>query len=186
MRLYGLLLCAGLTQLSGCAAAQPPDRADAAVLRQDRETLPRVLPIPVDGVTPARLKDSWGQARDGGRGHQGIDIFAPRGTPVRSTTDGVVVDKALRGLGGRFVSILGPGGYKHYYAHLEDWGPQEVGDHVRAGDIIGTVGNSGNAAVSPTHLHYGIYAPDGGAIDPYPFLRGDPFVLNSPAPVPAG
>jgi murein DD-endopeptidase MepM/ murein hydrolase activator NlpD len=182
-RLHGLLLCAGLIALSGCVSAQSPQPLEAEVMREEA---PRVLPIPVDGVTRARLTDSWGHARDGGRGHQGIDIFAPRGTPVRSTTDGVVVDKALRGLGGRFVSILGPGGYKHYYAHLEDWGPQEVGDRVRAGDVIGTVGNSGNAAVSPTHLHYGIYAPEGGALDPYPFLRGEPFVLHPSPLAPAG
>ena len=136
-----------------------------------RAEAPRVLPIPVDGVTRSRLVHSWGDPRYGGRAHQGIDIFAPRNTPVRSTTEGLLVDKALHGLGGRFVTILGPGGYRHYYAHLEDWGPQIVGDRIQPGEIIGFVGNSGNAAVSPTHLHYGIYAPDGQAVDPYPLLR---------------
>jgi murein DD-endopeptidase MepM/ murein hydrolase activator NlpD len=137
-----------------------------------RQSPPMVLPIPVDGVAPARLVHSWGDARDGGRHHQGIDIFAPRNTPVRSTTDGILDYKGMRGLGGQVVYVIGPGGWRHYYAHLEDFGPQKVGDHVRQGEIIGYVGNSGNAAVSPTHLHYGIYLPGGRAIDPYPLLHG--------------
>ena len=78
----------------------------------------------------------------------------------------------MRGLGGLVVTVLGPGGYRHYYAHLEDLGPQAVGEWVHAGEILGYVGNSGNAAVNPTHLHYGIYTPSGRAIDPYPYLRG--------------
>jgi murein DD-endopeptidase MepM/ murein hydrolase activator NlpD len=168
--------------LAACASLPPPPAAGGSG-DLAREEAPDFLPIPVDGVTRARLTDSWGDGRDGGRRHQGIDIFAPRSTPVRSTTDGVVVDKALRGLGGRFVSVLGPGGFRHYYAHLEDWGPQRIGDRVAAGEVIGYVGNSGNAAVSPTHLHYGIYNPAGEAIDPYPLLRGEPFY---PAAVTAG
>jgi murein DD-endopeptidase MepM/ murein hydrolase activator NlpD len=176
------VLLAAMAGLAGCATADLQPAGGPL----SRPEAPQALPIPVDGVTRARLSDSWGQARDGGRGHQGIDIFAPRGTPVRSTTAGVVVDKALRGLGGRFVSILDAGGFRHYYAHLEDWGTQAIGDRVEAGEVIGFVGNSGNAAVSPTHLHYGIYAPDGQAIEPFPLLRGDPFVLHPPALAPAG
>ena len=138
------------------------------------EEPPTWLPVPVEGVAAARLRDTWGDARDGGRRHEGIDIFAPRHTPVRSTTAGVLEFKGMRGLGGRVVSITGPGGYRHYYAHLEDWGPQETGDRVEAGEVIGYVGNSGNAAVSPPHLHYGIYTPTGQAINPFPLLRAAP------------
>jgi len=139
------VLLAGLAVLAGCATADVQPAGGPLA----RPEAPELLPIPVDGVTRTRLSDSWGQARDGGRGHQGIDIFAPRGTAVRSTTAGVVVDKALRGLGGRFVSILDASGYRHYYAHLEDWGPQEVGDRVEAGDVIGFVGNSGKPPSAP-------------------------------------
>jgi murein DD-endopeptidase MepM/ murein hydrolase activator NlpD len=141
------------------------------LLHQD---MPASLPVPVEGVAAARLADSWGDARYGGRSHQGIDIFAPRHTPVVSATDGILEFKGMRGLGGWVVYVLGPGGYRHYYAHLEDFGPQQVGDRVVQGEVIGYVGNSGNAAVSPTHLHYGIYAPGGGAINPYPLLTGRP------------
>src|SRR5215208_932563 len=95
-----------------------------------RAPMPERLPVPVEGVAAARLVDSWGAARDGGRGHQGIDVFAPRNTPVRRATDGIVEWKGMRGLGGQVVNVVGPGGYRHYYAHLEDFGPQQPGDWV--------------------------------------------------------
>jgi peptidoglycan LD-endopeptidase LytH len=168
------LLVLTALSLAGChqAAARYNTRY-TALLRQE---LPRILPIPVDGVVAAQLQDTWGDARYGGRRHKGIDILAPRNTPIRSVTEGIVEIKGMRGLGGQVVTITGPGGYRHYYAHLEEYGPQVAGDWVEAGEIIGTVGNSGNAAVSPTHLHYGIYAPSGVAINPYIYLRrGEPF-----------
>jgi murein DD-endopeptidase MepM/ murein hydrolase activator NlpD len=124
----------------------------------------------VVGVTAAELRNSWGDPR-GRRRHKGIDIMAPRHTPIRAVTEGVVETKGMRGLGGQVVTVVGPGGYRHYYAHLEDFGPQAVGDWVEAGEIIGTVGTSGNAAVSPPHLHYGIYTAGWRAINPYPFLQ---------------
>ncbi len=161
------ILGGGLLALSGCVAPRQGS-AYSALLRQEA---PRALPVPVDGVSPARLVNSWGADRDGGRRHQGIDILAPRGTPVRSATEGVIESKGMRGLGGLVVTVLGPGGYRHYYAHLEDVAAQAVGEWVHAGEIIGYVGNSGNAAVSPPHLHYGIYTPGGRPINPYPFLR---------------
>jgi murein DD-endopeptidase MepM/ murein hydrolase activator NlpD len=174
-RLLGLAVLLGLTvlPLAGCreAAIRYNTRYNALV----QQEMPRSLSIPVDGVTAGLLKNTWGYAREGHR-HQGIDIFAPRNTPVRSATAGIVETKGMRGLGGQVVTISGPGGYRLYYAHLEDFGPQEVGDWVEAGEVIGTVGNSGNAAISSTHLHYGIYEPSGRAVNPYPFLKnGQPF-----------
>jgi len=169
-----LVLAFTLLTLAGCREAAVRYNARYATLMQ--EELPKTLPIPVDGVTASQLQNTWGFARDGGRHHKGIDIFAPRNTPIRSVTAGVVENKGMRGLGGQVVTITGPGGYRFYYAHLEDYGPQEVGDWVEAGEIIGYVGNSGNAAISSTHLHYGIYNPSGDAINPYPLLkRGQPF-----------
>jgi peptidoglycan LD-endopeptidase LytH len=159
------------------------------LVRLLREEPPRSLPVPVDGVAPGRLTDTWGAARSGGRSHEGIDIFAPRGTPVRSATHGFVTRKGLNRLGGRVVTVLGPGGQSHYYAHLESWAIVEPGDWVEAGDQLGTVGDSGNARGTPTHLHYGIYQMGGqmgGARNPYPLLTAgpeDPPVLpREPAP----
>lgn len=157
-----------LLALSGCTSPRQGS-AYSALLRQ---APPTSFPIPVDGVSAARLVNSWGADRDGGRRHQGIDIIAPRGTPVRSTTEGIIESKGMRGLGGLVVTVVGPGGYKHYYAHLEDVAAQAVGEWVHAGEIIGYVGNSGNAAVSVTHLHYGLYTPGGRAVNPYHYLRG--------------
>ncbi|HYO12105.1 MAG TPA: M23 family metallopeptidase [Thermoanaerobaculia bacterium] len=164
-----LALVAVLFALSGCQEAAV--RYNTRYLALLQQPMPRTLPVPVDGVSPSQLRDTWGHARYGGRRHQGIDILAPRHTPIRSATEGVLEFKGMRGLGGQVVTIIGPGGYRHYYAHLEDFGPQALGDWVAEGEVIGTVGNSGNAAVSAPHLHYGIYTPERRAINPYPYLR---------------
>lgn len=167
-RLLGIAFLLALS-LAGCReAAVRYNTRYTALLRQE---LPGILPIPVDGVQARQLQNTWGFARDGGRRHKGIDIAASRNTPVRSVTEGIVEIKGMRGLGGQVVTITGPGGYRFYYAHLEEYGPQAVGDWVEPGEIIGYVGNSGNAAVSGPHLHYGIYAPSGEAVNPYPFMR---------------
>ena len=103
-----------------------------------------------------------------------MDIFAARGTAVLSTTRGIVTRVAERGLGGRQVWVLGPGGEAHYYAHLDDWAPGlRERQLVQAGEVLGYVGNTGNARGTPPHLHYGIYGP-GGATDPLPRLRAPP------------
>jgi murein DD-endopeptidase MepM/ murein hydrolase activator NlpD len=151
--------------------AYPPLRHPFVLLSLLNDTMPRRLPVPVSGVMSWQLADTWGAPRGRSRRHQGIDIFARRSTPVVSATRGIVVGKGWNRLGGRVMTIMGPGGYRHYYAHLEGWGREQVGDRVKRGDTIGYVGDSGNAAGTPTHLHYGIYRPAGGAIDPFPLLR---------------
>ena len=125
------------------------------------------LPLPLPGV---RFADTWGAARSQGRSHEGVDIFAPRDTPIRATTEGTVLNVGPNGLGGRTVMILGPGGARHYYAHLNRYPDFQRGAWVKAGDVVGYVGDSGNAKGTPTHLHYGIYQ-SGGAVNPYPLLK---------------
>ncbi|MFA9487897.1 MULTISPECIES: M23 family metallopeptidase [unclassified Mannheimia] len=124
------------------------------------------LPNPVAGQ---RFIDSWHSPRSGGRKHEGVDIFAPRGTPIRSTTSGLVVRISTNKLGGKVVSIM-TGRTVHYYAHLEDYGNISRHQWIEQGEIIGTVGDSGNAKGTPPHLHYGIYTPS-GAINPYPLIK---------------
>lgn len=127
--------------------------------------------MPVAGVRVRAIADTWGGPRDGGRRHQGTDIFAERGTPVLSATDGIVARIGDYGIGGRHAWVLGPGGERHYYAHLDDWAPGlHAWQRIRAGDTLGTVGNTGNARTTPPHLHYGIYG-EAGALNPYPRLR---------------
>jgi murein DD-endopeptidase MepM/ murein hydrolase activator NlpD len=135
------------------------------------EEPPRTLPMPVLGVPAKALRDTWGAPRDGGRAHQGIDVFAPRGTPVVSTTRGLVLRVGQNRLGGNVVWIFGPGGQRHYYAHLDRFANLQPGDLVMPGDIVGYVGNSGNARGTPPHLHYGVYKSGVGAINPFPLLQ---------------
>ena len=134
-------------------------------------TEPRLpYPVPVDGVRPRQLSDTWGAARSGNRRHQGIDIFARCGTPVSSATDGIVFTVGTNSLGGQIVRVLGPGGFWHYYAHLSRFGDEREGQRVAAGAVLGYVGDTGNAQGTPCHLHYGIYTWSNQALNPYPLL----------------
>lgn len=131
--------------------------------------------LPTENSLPSplpekNLTDTWGAARSQGRSHEGIDIFAERGTPIQSTTQGIVSKVGENNLGGRVVVVVGPGGAGHYYAHLEDYADIAPNDWVNQGDIIGYVGDSGNAKGTPPHVHYGIYI-SGSAVNPYPLLQ---------------
>ena len=129
------------------------------------------LAMPVEGVRAAQVADTWRAPRPGGRLHQGQDIFARRGTPVRSATAGYVVRVGTDPLGGRVVSVMGAGGRVYYYAHLDAHAPGLArGDRVESGTLLGRVGDSGNARGTPPHLHFGVYAGR-GAIDPLPLMR---------------
>ncbi|MEK7215429.1 MAG: M23 family metallopeptidase, partial [Chloroflexota bacterium] len=113
--------------------------------------------VPVAGIRGQDFESTWGADRSGGRKHQGADIFAPKGTAVLAATDGVVLSVGLDRLGGNVVYLLGEGLTVQYYAHLDTWEPGlRAGQHVKQGDPLGTVGNTGNAATTPSHLHFGI------------------------------
>lgn len=133
-----------------------------------QQDLPKSNSLP-NPLVDRHLTDTWGGARSEGRRHEGIDIFAERGTPIHTTTHGIVRKVGLDRLGGKVVVIAGPGGAGHYYAHLEDYGDIKEGDWVDAGEVIGFVGDSGNAKGTPPHVHYGIYIK-GSAVNPYPLL----------------
>lgn len=136
-----------------------------------RAPAPTWLPVPVQGVRARQIADTFGAPRGRERTHAGVDIFAKRGTPVLSSSRGVVVAVRDGGLGGRQVWVLGPARQRYYYAHLHDWAAGlDVGDVVDAGTPLGTVGTTGNARGTPPHLHFGIYASD-GAYDPLPLMR---------------
>ncbi|MFC6203977.1 M23 family metallopeptidase [Psychrobacter urativorans] len=131
-------------------------------------------PLPTDNSLPSplpgqHLSDTWGGARSEGRRHEGIDIFAPRNTPIKATTQGVVSKVGDDRLGGKVVVIVGPGGAGHYYAHLEDYADISPNQWIEVGDTVGYVGDSGNAKGTPPHVHYGVYI-NGSAVNPYPLL----------------
>ena len=128
------------------------------------------LLMPVKGVTRRQIADTFGAARSEGRRHSGQDIFAKRGTPVFSATDGVVLRVGENDLGGKVVFVYGAGGRRYYYAHLDDFAPGlKAGDAVTTGTVLGSVGSTGNARGTPPHLHFGVYGA-GGAIDPLPLI----------------
>lgn len=133
------------------------------------------LLVPVAGLGAARIADTWQAPRDGGRRrHEGQDLFAPRGTSVHSATAGYVMRVGENPLGGRSVWVIGAGGRRYYYAHLDAWAPGlSIGDRVEPGTLLGRVGNTGNARGTPPHLHFGVYGVR-GAIDPRPMLIDGP------------
>lgn len=134
------------------------------------------LLMPVAGVRVSQVADTWGAPRGLGRVHEGQDIFAPRGTPIYSATEGYLWRIGTSQLGGLVVWVIGPGGRRYYYAHLERYGENiREGDYVTTDTIIGYVGNTGNAVTTPPHLHLGIYygsrrTCDRQVFDPLPLL----------------
>src|SRR2546430_13977723 len=133
------------------------------------------LAMPVQDVSTKQITNTWHAPRDGGRLHEGQDIFAPRGTPVLSATEGYVVKIGENSLGGHTVSVIGPGGRIYYYAHLEAYAPHLAeGDYVTTQTLLGYVGTTGNAAGTPPHLHFGVYESTRGAMNPLPLLSDRP------------
>ncbi len=131
------------------------------------------LPIPILlGIKLSQIPDSWGDARSNGRTHEGVDILAPRGAFVVSPTDAVVTRIGEGGNGGIYVYTANPGNETFYFAHLDSVNEDlDEGDVLEPGDLIGYVGNTGNASAGPTHLHLGIYDDDHDASNPYPRLE---------------
>jgi murein DD-endopeptidase MepM/ murein hydrolase activator NlpD len=130
------------------------------------------LEFPVEGRDTNAIGSRFGAAREGGRRqHHGVDIFAPRHTTVRAASASRVRLVTDWRLGGRVVWLEDPArNLRLYFAHLETQDVEE-GVWLRAGDPIGTVGNSGNARTTPPHLHFGVYVRGEGPIDPLPFLE---------------
>lgn len=130
------------------------------------------LAFPVWGKDGRSIASFYGANRDGGkRKHEGIDIFAPRGTPVMATTKGRIGAANTNRLGGKVVWMRDTErNLSYYYAHLDSQMVQP-GQRVDIGDTLGLVGNTGNAITTPPHLHFGIYQSGHGAIDPYSYLH---------------
>jgi murein DD-endopeptidase MepM/ murein hydrolase activator NlpD len=156
--------------------------------------------FPVDG--PFEFDDSWGNFRadlavdTGSHGHDATDIMAAGGTPVVAIESGTLDRVGWNALGGWRLWIKGVSGTSYYYAHLSAYGPNLMeGVPVLAGQYLGTVGNTGNAAGGPTHLHIEVHLPnnpwivpppgtlpsaDGIVVNPYPLLC---VLAGAPVPV---
>ena len=180
--------------LPGAAADQSVSGAGQTVT-VDRKNQPSVtmaegivvgpvgLAIPVQGIKPNQLIDTYTQARaGGGRTHDAIDIMAPEGAPVMAAADGIV-EKLFNSQGGGGISayVRSPDGrWTYYYAHLQGYAPGLAeGQRVKRGQLIGRVGHTGNANPAGPHLHFAINRMQpgerwwrGSPINPYPLLAG--------------
>ena len=148
---------------------------DAVEILRDRD-----LTIPVDGVDAGDLRDTFSDSRGGGRAHEAIDIMAPRNTPVRAVEDGVIQKLFTSEAGGLTIYQFEPSGmFTYYYAHLDRYAPNlREGQAVRRGEVIGSVGSTGNASPNAPHLHFAIFrqTPErqwwrGEPLNPYPVLK---------------
>lgn len=121
-------------------------------------SLTPVLINPVYGASNKAIGSFYGASRDNGRRtHEGVDIFAPKGTPVVAPTEGFISRVSTGGLGGKVVWMKDLNRrHSYYFAHLDSQ-MVEPGMHVRQGHVLGLVGNTGNAKYTPSHLHFGVY-----------------------------
>lgn len=152
----------------------PLPRAGAMPADPDR------LLVPVQGVSPDQLSDTFDDARGTDRIHEALDIMAPAGTPVLAVADGPVAKLFDSKAGGLTIYQFDPTGtYAYYYAHLQGYAPGLAeGQLLRRGQVIGYVGSTGNADPSAPHLHFAIFElgpekrwHEGTPVNPYPLLR---------------
>ncbi|MEN8158565.1 MAG: M23 family metallopeptidase [Myxococcota bacterium] len=150
---------------------------------------PESYVVPVPGVRVSELEPGFGSPRPLGA-HEGIDIAAPVGTPVLAAADGVIIRNRPSSIGGNVLWIQGSARQLYYYAHMQELAPGlRRGAAVGAGDRIGSVGNTGNAANTPPHLHFAIYRVTSDllplryrAMDPYPVLVASGRSVEEPPP----
>jgi len=150
--------------------------ADVEYVRSHR------LQLPVAGIHPEQLADSFDEPRDGTRRHHAIDILAPRGTPVLAADDGRVLRVSWNSAGGNTVYATDvEGRIVYYYAHLDHYRESlAAGMPLAKGDTIGFVGTTGNAPKDIPHLHFQIMRMphdgkywNGEPINPFGILRGE-------------
>jgi murein DD-endopeptidase MepM/ murein hydrolase activator NlpD len=171
------LACAACTQADPAGAAPPLVAASTPA-----EAHAQPLLIPVQGIAASDLRDTFGDGRDGNqRGHEAIDILAPRGTPVLAVADGPIVKLFLSKPGGITIYQFDmTGQLAYYYAHLDRYADGLAeGQSVRRGSVIGYVGSTGNANPDAPHLHFAIFklGPEkqwwkGEPINPFGYLGG--------------
>ncbi|WP_375429558.1 M23 family metallopeptidase [uncultured Sphingomonas sp.] len=137
------------------------------------------LSVPVLGFARSEVRDSWGDARSGGRGHRGIDLMATEGTPVVAVVSGRVEKLFESGLGGTTLYLRSADGrWRYYYAHLKAYaGDVREGMQVRRGQVLGYVGDTGDAGEGNHHLHFSTSRMrpgdrwwQGEDVNPYPLL----------------
>ena len=155
----GLLLLL-LLWSSGKDSRQAPGAPGAAPVTLERFPVPKV----------SSYADTFGHPWGPGRTHQGVDLFAPEGSPVLAPAAGII--RQFEGpRGGREVTLTLPDKTWFLFSHLKDWGALTTGARVKAGDVIGHVGETGNALKKGSHVHFEVHPRGGAAVDPYPLLK---------------
>ena len=168
---------------SGEKVTIDPDAQPPVTIAEGVTVGPAGLALPVAGVKPAQLSDTYTQARAGGaRIHDAIDIMAPEGTPVAAAADGTVEKLFFSSGGGGITAYVRSPDQRwiYYYAHLQGYAPGLAeGQRVKRGQLIGRVGHTGNASPGGPHLHFAIHRMQpgekwyqGSAINPFPLLAG--------------
>ncbi|MEO6252386.1 MAG: M23 family metallopeptidase [Ferruginibacter sp.] len=165
--LFLLLLLASLSVSAG---------ASSTIDKKSRKSKAPALVYPVSGKS-SKVGGFFGDYRNGGRSHKGMDIYAKKGTPVVAVCDGIITSTKTEKLGGKTVRLRAAGkSWTAYYAHLDKLGVS-VGQRVKKGETIGTIGNTGNAKRRPSHLHFGIYG-GGRAVNPMPYVKNSKKIIN--------
>lgn len=156
--------------IAGPAAGTPTATARPVSTLPTRSVgrVERSLFFPVQGYDTAAVISHFGDKRGHGP-HQGVDIKAPRWTPVLAAADGFIERLREGGSAGLSIYLRSGDGKQYFYAHLEDYAVAEM-DVVRAGDVIGYVGDSGNARRTTPHLHFEIMVGKRESVDPLPYL----------------
>ena len=162
-----------ITLVIGHTLARPQ-----GAMKADRASAKQLL-VPVSGVNREALNDSWGDARSGGRSHAGIDIPAPRGTPVVAVEAGRVVTLSESARGGISLYLAdAETRWCYFYAHLDGYAPRIVeGSSLARGQVLAYVGSTGNAPDEAPHLHFEVARFEkratgclGEAINPFALL----------------
>lgn len=193
----GALIALGLLAAALPASAQEEDDGDGtttsvagaeAAAGPDATVRPEIV-FPVVG--PVTYTDTWGACRGSGcsRGHKGVDIFGHKLAPLVAVEDGVItfIRQSSMSISGNTVIIRSDSGWRYLYIHLNNDAPGtddgsnpqgwilpnrlRVGDRVTAGQVIGYLGDSGNAETTPAHVHFEVHEPGVGAVNPTPFVQ---------------
>ncbi|MES2121078.1 MAG: M23 family metallopeptidase [Pseudomonadota bacterium] len=166
---------------SGPVVTVKPENAPPVAVSQQVLVAPSGLALPVVGIKPEQLADTFESARGAGRPHDAIDIMAAESTPVIAAADGTIEKLFNSARGG--ITIYERSAdqqWIYYYAHLQSYAPGLAeGQQVKRGQVIGRVGHTGNASAPGPHLHFAVnrMAPgerwwNGTPINPYPLLAG--------------
>jgi len=166
---------------SGPVVTVKPDNAPPIVVSEQVKVAPSGLALPVVGIKPEQLSDTYDDARGQGRRHDAIDIMADEGIPVIAAADGTIEKLFNSVRGGMTIYERSPDQkWTYYYAHLSAYAPGlSEGQQVKRGQVIARVGHTGDASAAGPHLHFAINAMapgerwwNGTPINPYPLLAG--------------